>query len=110
MQNLLVAQHSTTMVDHLQRALEDDGEIHIRLDSYPIIDMMQYLRPEAMVLDLNLSPKNGIAILEEGQPFLPSVIVATSNYVDDQVVEKMAQLGKGCLICTHSMRSMSKIN
>lgn len=98
MRKLLVAQHSETMADHLQRALQDEWEVHVCIDSYPVIDMLQYMRPEAMVLDLNLGPKDGITVLEEGRSFLPPVIVATSNYVDDQISEKVEQLGVGVLV------------
>lgn len=98
MRKLLIAQHSQTMVDHLQHALHDEWEIHICMDSYPIIDIMEYMKPEAMILDLNLGPKDGITVLKESQPFLPSAVIATSNYVDDHVAETVADLGVGALV------------
>lgn len=98
MRKLLIAQHSQTMVDHLQHALHDEWEIHICMDSYPIIDIMEYMKPEAMILDLNLSPKDGISVLKESQPFLPSAVIATSNYVDKHVAETVASLGVGALV------------
>ena len=98
MRKLLIAQHSETMVDHLQRALHDEWEIHICTDSYPVIDIMEYMKPEAMILDLNLGPKDGISVLKEGQPFLPSAVIATTNYADDQVAETVADLGVGTLV------------
>lgn len=98
MRKLLIAQHSETMVSHLQRTLQDEWEIHICMDSYPVIDMMEYMKPEAMVLDLNLGPKDGITLLQECQPFLPPAVVATSNYVDDHVAETVTELGVGALV------------
>ncbi len=98
MRKLLIAQHSETIVDHLQRTLHDEWEIHVCVDSYPVIDMIQYIRPEAMILDLNLGPKDGIQILKEGQSFLPPLIVATSNYVDDEILEAVEKLGVGALV------------
>ena len=98
MPKLLIAQHSQAMIDHLQHALHDEWEIHICTDSYPVIDMMQYMKPEAMLLDLNLAPKNGIAILEEGRPFLPPVVIATTNYTDKQVADTAAKLGVSALV------------
>ena len=98
MRKLLIAQHSETIADQLQHALQDEWEVHVCIDSYPVIDMMQYMRPEAMVLDLNLEPKDGIAVLEEAQSFLPPIVVATSNYVDDHVAETVEQLGAGALV------------
>lgn len=98
MRKLLIAQHSKTIANQLQHALQDEWEIHVCIDSYPVIDIMQYMRPEAMVLDLNLEPKDGISVLEEGQPFLPPIIVATSNYIDDHVTETVEQLGVGALV------------
>lgn len=97
MQKLLITQHSSTMADHLQRELREDWHITVCTDSRPVVDLMQYMRPEAMILDLNLSPKDGIAVLEEGQQFLPPAIIATSNYVDDEIIEKLESLGVGAL-------------
>lgn len=98
MRKLLIAQHSSTMADHLQRELQGDWNITVCTDSRPVVDMMQYMRPEAMILDLNLAPKDGIAVLEEGKPYLPPIIVATSNYIDDQVIETVERLGVGALV------------
>lgn len=98
MRKLLIAQRSQAIIDHLQHALHDEWEIHICTDSYPVIDMMQYIKPEAMLLDLNLAPKDGIAVLEEGQPFLPPVVIATTNYADKQVADTAAKLGVSALV------------
>lgn len=98
MRKLLIAQHSETMVNHLQQALHDEWEVHICMDSYPVIDMMEYMKPEAMLLDLNLGPKDGISVLKEGQLFLPPVVVVTTNYVDDCIAETLAELGTNALV------------
>lgn len=98
MRKLLIAQHSETIANHLQRSLQDEWEVHICVDSYPVVDMMQYMRPEAMILDLNLQPKNGVTVLEEGQPFLPPAVLATTNYYDDELIETVHRLGVGAVV------------
>ena len=98
MQKLLIAQHSETMLNQMQHALHDEWEIHVCRDSYPVIDMMEYMKPEAMLLDLNLEPKDGISVLRDGQLFLPPVVVATTNYADDRIAETVAELGADALI------------
>lgn len=98
MRKLFIAQHSETIVEQLQHTLQDEWEIHICMDSYPVIDMMQYMQPDAMILDLNIGPKDGIALLKEGQPFLPPVVVATSNYADSKIINIAESLGVGALV------------
>lgn len=98
MRKLLIAQHSETLVENLQEALQNEWEIHVCVDSYPVIDMMRYIKPQAMLLDLNLRPKNGITVLEEGQAFLPPAIVATSNVVNEQILKDVHRLGVGAFV------------
>lgn len=100
MRKLLIVQHSQAMVEYLTNTLQDEWEIHAAMDSYPVIDMLQYLKPDGIVLDLNLQPKDGLSVLDEAKPFLPPVIVATTDIINDYIIGEAERLGVGCLVRT----------
>lgn len=99
MRKLLIAQHSETLVECLDHTLQAEWEIHACMDSYPVIDMLQYIKPEAVVMDLNLHPKDGLTVLEEAKHLLPSAIIATSNVINDEIIDEAERLGVGSLVC-----------
>lgn len=98
MRKLLVAQRSETTIDSLKKALNNEWEIHATMDSYPVLDMLQYIKPEGMVIDLTLTPKNGLEVLDEAKPFLPPAIIATTDIVNEQIQGEAERLGVGCLV------------
>lgn len=98
MRKLLIAQHSETLISRLEHTLRDEWEIHICTDSYPVVDMLQYIKPEAMVMDLNLQPKNGLTVLKECQSVNPPIILATTNLITPSIIETAENLGVGCLV------------
>ena len=98
MRKLLIAQHSEALINSLKNILQEEWELHICTDSYPVVDMLQYIKPEAMVLDLNLQPKDGLTILKECQPITPPVVLATTNLLTPSISATAESLGVGCLI------------
>lgn len=98
MRKLLIAQHSKSFADYLRQELQESWNVQTCIGSRPVIDAMQYMQPEAMILDLNLDPKDGITILKEGQSLLPQTIIATSNYVDNEIIDKLESLGVRALV------------
>ena len=98
MRKLLIAQRSEPLIDNLKHSLQDEWELHICTDSYPVFDMLQYIKPEAMVIDMNLHPKNGLTVLEECQSVCPPVVLATTNVISPPIIESAGQLGVGCLL------------
>lgn len=98
MRKLLIAQRSETAINSLSRTLENEWEIHATMDSYPVVDMLQYIKPEGMVIDLTLTPKNGLDVLDEAKPFLPPAVIATTDIVNDHIQGEAERLGVGCLV------------
>lgn len=100
MPKLLIADHLEDRQEALKKAMGIEWEIHTCMDSYPVVDTMRYLKPEAMVIDLNLVPQNGLTVLKEGFPDLPPVILALTNFISPYVVKTAESLGVGMLIQT----------
>lgn len=98
MPKLLIADHSDVRTDALTKALETKWEIHTCSSSYPVIDTMKYINPDALIIDLSIGPQDGLSVLERAFPNLPPVIMALSNYVSPQIYDTAGKLGVGCLL------------
>lgn len=98
MQKLILAHHSNILTNDLKEALQNEWELHICNDSYPVADMLKYLEPDAMIIDLNLRPKNGLTILMENQQRLPPAILATTDFINPYILQAAEALGIGCIL------------
>lgn len=98
MQKVVIAEHSDVLLESLEKALQTEWEVHTFTDSYPVIDTMKYLNPEALILDLNLAPKDGLTILEELFPDLPPVILALTNFTSPYIEAAAESLGVGYMM------------
>ena len=98
MQRIIVAHHSHELANNLKDALENEWEIHVCTDSYPVADMLHYLKPDALVIDLNLHPKDGLTVLDENRLNLPPVILAMTNLVSPYILNTAEALGIGCVV------------
>ena len=98
MRKLLIAEHSETLTSALENALQEQWTMHICTDGYAAIDTLQYFTPDAMILDLNLPQKDGLAVLEECFPNLPPVILALTNFVSPYIAQTAASLGVGYML------------
>lgn len=98
MQKLLIAERSDTYTSSLEKALKTEWEVHVCTDSYPVIDTMKYLNPDAMIINLNMAPKDGLAVLQEAYPELPPVVLALSNFISPYILQTAENLGVGCVM------------
>jgi len=98
MRKLLIAEHSEALASALENALQEQWAIHICADGYAAIDALQYFVPDAMILDLNLLQKDGLAVLEDCFPNLPPVILALTNFVSPYIAQTAASLGVGYMM------------
>lgn len=98
MKKLLIAEHSEVLANNLEKTLQDEWEIHTCADGYTTIDTLQYLQPEAMVIDLRLPQKTGLSVLEECFPRIPPVTMALSTYISPYVEQTAASLGVGYIM------------
>lgn len=98
MPKLLIADHSELRSNLLKEALDTNWEIYVCADSYPVIDTMKYIHPDAMIINLNIGPQNGLSVLKEGFPELPPVILALTNFVSPYVAQTAESLGVSMLM------------
>lgn len=99
MRKLLIAEHSEILIKSLETSLHDSWDIHFCTDSYPVIDLLQFLKPEAMVINLGLPPKGGLTILEECKSIKPPIILATTNILTPPIISTSKSLCVDCLVC-----------
>lgn len=98
MQKLLIAERSDAYTGSLEKSLQAEWEVHVCTDSYPVIDTMKYINPDAMIINLNLAPKDGITVLQEAYPELPPVVLALSNFISPYILQTAESLGVGCVM------------
>lgn len=98
MQKLLIAESSTDLATSLEEAMHDQWEVHLCADGYSAVDTMQYLQPEAMIIDLQLKEKDGLTVLEECFPKVPPVTMALSTYVSPYIEQRAESLGVGYIM------------
>lgn len=97
MQKLLIAESSDVMTESLTDLLAEQWEIHTCSNGYAATDMIKYLQPDAMIVDLNLSKKDGLAVMEGCFPELPPVIIATTSFTSPYIEKQAESLGVGYL-------------
>lgn len=98
MQKLLIAEYSEVLAGNLEKALQNEWDVHICHDGYTTIDTLQSLQPDAMVLNLRLPQKDGLAVLAECFPRIPPVTMALSTYISPYVEQTAASLGVGYIM------------
>ncbi len=98
MQKLLIAEHANVLTDRLINMLQGQWDIHICADGYTAADMLRCIRPDAMIIDLNLPQKDGFAVMEECFPVLPPVILALTTFVSPYIERIAESLGVGYIL------------
>lgn len=93
MQKLLIVEQSAALSDGISAVLQDQWEIHTCTDGYAAIDTIQYLQPDAMILNLMLPQKDGLSVLADCFPRIPSVTMALTTYSSTYVEQAAASLG-----------------
>ena len=105
MKKLLIADHSTARTSAISKELQQQWEIHVATDGYATLDLMKYLDPDALIINLCIEKKDGLTVLEESFPNVPPVTLALSTYVSPYVAQTAASLGVGYILpipCTVS--------
>lgn len=80
MAKLLIAVHSDILAGSIARAMPKGWDISICHDGFAATDLLQKLKPEALIIDLRLPYKDGLSVLRENFPDLPSAILALTDY------------------------------
>ena len=98
MQKLLIAEHANVLTERLRDMLRGKWEIYTCEDGYTAVDMLRRVQPDAMIIDLNLSQKDGFAVLEECFPMLPPVILGLTTFVSPYIERIAESFGVGYIL------------
>lgn len=79
MRKVLIAHSSEELTNTLAQMLGGTFDVTTCTDGLTTLEYIWKIRPDAMVLDLMLPFKDGITILEDAGPILPSVILGMVN-------------------------------
>lgn len=96
MRKLLIADKSDEFRMALAELLQRDYHVKLCRDGRETLRMLQSFQPEVLVLDLMMPGMDGITLLQElAKTQLRPVILATTPFANDFVLERVGQLGVG---------------
>lgn len=88
--------------DVLERALVDllrrTYEITVCADGGTAVDLIQSLRPDAVILELLLPVKDGFCVLEETEAIRPPVVICVCDFSNDYISQTARELGVGFMV------------
>lgn len=93
MKKLLIAEHVDPFTDILTDMFQQDWDIYTCTDGCSASDMLRSLQPDALIIDLGLSEKDGLSVLAEVFPYLPPAIIALSSTVNPCMEQSAARWG-----------------
>lgn len=96
---LLIAEGAEDFRLALADALKGVYHIRISREGQETLDLLRTFKPDLMLLDLMLPGLDGISLLQQAEEegILP-VVLATTRYVSDYVMETIAQLHVGYIM------------
>lgn len=96
MRKLLIADASEEFRLALAETLRGNYIVRICQDGNQTLDVLQEMRPDILVLDLLLPGLDGISLLQKAaEAGLQPVVLATTAFSNDYVVDTLARLGVG---------------
>lgn len=98
MRKVLIAHSSEDLPASLKAILGSKYDVTVCSDGDTAQTLLTQIRPDIFVLDLMMSGKDGISILEDALPFVPSVVLATTKHVSHYVQCSAAAHGIGYIM------------
>jgi len=98
MKKLLIAAPDTALTQRLVRLLEPDWEICVCADGDTAVQLVRAVRPDALILHLNLPGLDGLSVLAELFPHVPPVVLALTAFVSPYIEQATQSLGVGYLV------------
>ncbi len=100
---IILADDHTLFRKGLAELLERDGHIHIAAmtgDPYQVAALLREHSPDAVILDLNLPPTDGITLMQElrAQGFVLPVLILTVSEADRDLARALRNGAKGYLL------------
>lgn len=93
MGKLLIAVRSEVLAGSIARAMPPGWDICICRDGNTAADFLLSQKPDALIIELRLPEKDGLAVLAENFPALPPAILALTDYTSDYIQNTAASLG-----------------
>ncbi len=105
--NLIIADDHMLFVDGLRSLLKDEADMHIAdiaNDGRELLSILQSVKPDIVLLDINMPKLNGLDAARYIRQSFPSLkIIMLSTYNDEHLIEKSKTLGaNGYLLKTTS--------
>ena len=97
MRRLLISIRSRALVDALTQELSSRFEVHSCSTGTDVGELIEKLRPNALVIDLRLPDRNGLSVLERCS-YRPPAVIAIADFVDEDVVRRAKAAGVGVLV------------
>lgn len=100
---IVLADDHTLFRKGLAELLERDGHIHVVAmtgDPYQVVALLREHSPDAVILDLNLPPTDGITLMQElrAQGFALPVLILTVSEADRDLARALRNGAKGYLL------------
>lgn len=93
MGKLLIAVRSEILAGSIARAMPKGWETHICHDGDTALNILLAQKPDALIIELRLPEKDGLAVLTESFPFLPPAILALTDHTSDYIQGAAPSLG-----------------
>lgn len=96
---LLIAESADEYRKALAEFLENDYEIRTCQEGHDALEMLHTFDPHILLLDLMLPGLDGISLLYQAEAAgLHPVVLATTRYTNDYVIQSMQRLGVGYIM------------
>ena len=96
---LLLAEGNEEFAQSLEEGLREQYVVRICRDGQTALQLMHTFRPDILVLDLMLPSLDGISLLQSmAEARLRPMVLATTRYYNDYILEKITQYGVGYLL------------
>lgn len=92
MGRLLISHSSEVYALALARRLEQTFDVRICCDGAQAPALLAAFQPDILILHTAMPRKDALSILRE-TPWIPPVIIATTNYLDDRQEKRLLSLG-----------------
>lgn len=97
MRKLLIAVNSIMITDILEDRLKSDFEIYTCCRGDDALQLLEELRPEALIISLSLSYMTGLSVLQQST-YKPPAVLALTCFISDTVIEEAISAGAGGLL------------
>ena len=93
MLRIVIAMASDDFGRMLECQLNTEHSVVRCFDGKTALDLLQHLRPDALLIDLSLPLLDGLSVLEQAQDQLPDVVYAVTHVMGVEVCQRAEALG-----------------